>query len=347
MKTKFTLSVLVLILSFFQLSGQDYHFSQYFNTPLLLNPALTGFFNGDQRAGIYYRNQWKRIMNPYVTYGFGGDARLLSNSRQTGYLSGGLSVMKDQAGESDFALTQVLFSVAYHQKISLGSVLTGGIQGGFGQRTINKENLIWGNQYDPNIDNFDLDKDPREPLINERFNQSDLSGGILYSFISEDSKMSSNDGFRMNIGASFYHFHKPKNSFTGEDFKMCSKFVVHGNSLIGIGQTNIAISPGFLYMVQGSSSQLLVGGLYRYMFREQSKYTRNIKESAMSLGCYYRMNDAVIPYVGIEFANFMLGVSYDTNISGLRRATKQVGGIEFNLSYINPNPFKQQSRSFY
>ena len=47
--------------------GQDPHFSQFFEAPLLRNPSLAGLFAGDIRFQTVYRNQWQSITNPYQT----------------------------------------------------------------------------------------------------------------------------------------------------------------------------------------------------------------------------------------------------------------------------------------
>ena len=60
--------------------GQDLHFSQYYNTPLLVNPANTGFNpDFDFRAGVNYRNQWASVGSPYKTTSAWGDVKLLGN----------------------------------------------------------------------------------------------------------------------------------------------------------------------------------------------------------------------------------------------------------------------------
>ena len=43
--------------------AQDPAFSQFFASPLTLNPALTGKFNGTLRVAGNYRNQWPQINN--------------------------------------------------------------------------------------------------------------------------------------------------------------------------------------------------------------------------------------------------------------------------------------------
>ncbi len=48
--------------------AQDAHLSQYDEAYLYLNPALTGMFNGDYRAGGHYRSQWAAVATkPFVT----------------------------------------------------------------------------------------------------------------------------------------------------------------------------------------------------------------------------------------------------------------------------------------
>jgi hypothetical protein len=47
-----------------------------------------------------------------------------------------------------------------------------------------------------------------------------------------------------------------------------------------------------------------------------------------------RMNDALIPYIGLEFGDFRLGATYDANISSLKTASQARGGMELSLIYI-------------
>ena len=48
-------------------SAQDPNFSQFFASPLTLNPALTGKFDGTFRVAGNFRNQWPTINNAFVT----------------------------------------------------------------------------------------------------------------------------------------------------------------------------------------------------------------------------------------------------------------------------------------
>ncbi|MEX0635246.1 MAG: type IX secretion system membrane protein PorP/SprF, partial [Ferruginibacter sp.] len=47
-----------------------------------------------------------------------------------------------------------------------------------------------------------------------------------------------------------------------------------------------------------------------------------------------RINDALIPYIGLEFNGLRIGASYDVNISSLKAATANRGGSEVSIIYI-------------
>ena len=68
--------------------AQDPHFTQYQSSPLLLNPTLTGFFNGDVRISGVYRNQWQNIASPFNTGSFSVDANVLKGVIRDGDILG-------------------------------------------------------------------------------------------------------------------------------------------------------------------------------------------------------------------------------------------------------------------
>src|SRR5690349_4576645 len=71
---RLSVSLLVFITTCVQ--AQDAHFSQYFNNPLVLNPALSG--NGIEyiRVTAIYRNQWAGLGTPFTTQGFAVDKKV-------------------------------------------------------------------------------------------------------------------------------------------------------------------------------------------------------------------------------------------------------------------------------
>jgi len=315
--------------------SQDVHFSQFYQTPLLVNPAFTGSFNGNIRGIVNYRNQWATIGNPYTTYAFSFDMGLMKEKMENKYLGAGLFVYKDMAGDSKLSTTQVNFSLSSIISINDAQDISAGIQGGFAQKSIDASQMQWGSQFDGNNFNSLLSG---EPSAYENYAFGDFSGGLTWRYGKTGTNMSSNDHLSANAGIAVYHINAPKQEFDIENLHR--EFVIHGGAYIGIKNTSLSILPYVLMLSQGPLGEVNVGGLIRYSIREESKYTGFLKETAVFLGSYVRIGDAVIPTVMFEMANYAIGLSYDINTSSLSEASNGNGGLEISLRFINPNPFK-------
>jgi type IX secretion system PorP/SprF family membrane protein len=340
-KTKHKIGVLLLVLFSFAGAAQDVHFSQFYETPQLINPALTGDFNGDIRAIINYREQWKAIGNPFQTSMFSFDAGVIKKKWARAVLNAGIMAYNDKAGASQFGTTQVNVSVSARVAVSEKHKISAGLQGGFAQKGIGNSELSWSNQfngdaYDPNISSGE------EALLNtEPFFYGDFATGLSWSFVNKPKNMASNDKITANAGVALFHVNKPKQEFYFDELEnLYSKMVIHGKTSIGLRGVNMAIIPSFYMAIQNTAKEINAGGFVKYRLKEESKHTGLIKEAAIYLGGHYRVGDAFIPSLFLDVANFSLGVSYDLNVSGLKEVTQGNGGIEISLRYINPNPYK-------
>jgi len=346
---KITIISIVLFTAIqFRCFAQDIHFSQFNEAPMLLNPALTGAFNGDHRAILNYKNQWGSVAKPYQTYAFSYDAGLFKQKLQTGYLGIGISVFKDIAGDMKFGTTQANLSVAYHQELNENNELTAGIQGGYTGRSLDPSGEQWDNQYD-GISGFDGSLPSGETSTFQNFSYGDFSGGLVWNYFSKEMYSTANNALKLNLGGCVEHINQPKLSFYQmKDDKLWLKYAVHGGAWIGIKNTNTSIIPSAVFWKQGSSQEITAGSMFRFRLKEESKYTGFVKEFAFSLGGFYRVNDAVIASTQFELGSWALGMSYDVNVSGLKAASNGRGGLEVYLRYISPNPFKTKTnKSFY
>ncbi len=328
MKKHFWLLLILCLYIGMGLKAQDYQFSQFYNTPLLLNPANTGLFDGEARAGIYYRNQWAAVLsNPYETFGIEAEMKVAEATDKRGPLNIGLSLLRDQAGTSKFTFTNAMLSLGYQQKINPQNFLGAGIQAGMGQYNMTYAGLNWGNQYDASTNTFDAGLSSLEPNIQNKFSHYNVSAGIVHSFRTTNYKRTNNDGFRLNTGISFFQYILPKTSFyDNAKSNILLKYCLHTDAFIGLPQYKLAILPRVLYANYNSMNQLVLGATLSY---------KATKESAcFNLGCYYRMNDAVIPYVGLEFSKFQLGITYDSNISSISKYVSGTNALEINLIYV-------------
>ena len=154
------------------------------------------------------------------------------------------------------------------------------------------------------------------------------------------------NGIQYNIGFSMAHLNRPKLSFLTTDEKMDIKYIVHGGMLIGIKNTPLDIVPSFIYAMQGPSTEILFGGMIKYLLKEDSKYTGYVKGQYLSVGAFYRNKDALIINALHEVGQMAFGISYDVNTSTLKTASEYKGGFEISLRFISASDyiFKSSSR---
>ncbi|MFI5163745.1 MAG: PorP/SprF family type IX secretion system membrane protein [Bacteroidia bacterium] len=339
-------------------SAQDIHFSEFYQSPLTVNPANAGT-SAWIRASLMYRTQWSAVTIPYSTLGASFDIKSkkrwikLKNATdkyrkptEDGF-GWGVNVYNDRAGDGKMGTLQANGSLAYQVYLDKTSMLAAGFQAGIMQRTLNFNNLYWGNQYDPNSSSgYNTALPSGEQNFTSSLIRPDLSAGLTYTYKKNERYMRGNDQRDFTFGAAVFHVNQPSYSYLGTNEKLDPRFVVHGSGIYGIKNTSIAIVPGVLFQRQGPNQEILAGAMIRYMLREDSKYTGYIKGAAISAGGYYRNRDAFIGTVLFEFSSYGIGMSYDFNVSGLKTVSSGRGGFEISLRFLNPSPFLFSQASF-
>ncbi len=344
METKNTLSVkaFCFIIVFTMITGflataQDFHFSQFDETPVQLNPSNTGVHHEIQ-AIANYKNQWASISSPYKTFALSFDTRLLRKKKN--HMGFGFDFLNDKAGDAAVATNQFNVSLSAIIPISRKSIFSGGLMFGYSQHTINTGALTWGNQYNGMA--YESSLASGEPVTAGSFGYADLGAGINYSYGTDEMYISSNDARKINIGFSVFHPHQPIYSFYGDaSEKLYTKFVFNGNAAIGMKGTNLVLKPSYIVFVQGPTKEITPGMMFQYILQSGSKYTDNKKPAAFSIGGYYRLKDALIAVVKFEYANYEIGFSYDINLSQLKTVTTTRGGFEISLRFVAPSAFKK------
>lgn len=335
----------VAIISCHSAFGQDIHFSQFYASPLTLNPAMTGLMEGCYRGAINYRNQYSGLA-PYNTVSASYDMVLLRNriGNTADHLGAGIMFFNDKAGFGSLTNTSVMGSVAYHKAFDKdGRIrLSLGFQGGLVHKALDFSKLTFENQlvgtgFDPSQPNGEAIEDNVTNYFDMR------AGGILSVGI--------NKNVGLYIGGASFHLTEPTESFLGQDNTLDSRMVVHAG--VNIYPTNsLSITPNFIYMSQAGASELNTGALVGYYFDSGRGYRASRGSSALYIGGQMRLNpgsegdltDAFIILAGVEYNEFRFGVSYDITISDLANANNGQGGIELSLIYeMNCEPQGRRS----
>ncbi len=353
MKKKHTKGIFLLILitgfaGTYSVKAQDIHFSQFYMSPLTQNPAMAGALN-DLQATLNYRDQWKAVPAPFKTMAFSFDMKLNKKKAKKGFWAAGLNFFNDKAGLPQLSTTQGNFTAAYHVLLNKYSKLGIGLQGGFLQRTLISSGLQWGSQYVGGSYNAGTPSgEPGEGSANKT--TGDFGTGLMWSYnnTAGDINVTDNHDLKANLGVSVLHINQPEYSFYNTiPEKLYMKYVLQGSALVSIKNTNIAMAPHFMYVLQGKTQEIYAGGLLRYKLKQDSKYTGRNAGSAISLGAFYRAKDAIALNLLFELGQYAFGFSYDVNTSGLTKASGGRGGFEVSLRFINPNPFLYGSHTRY
>ena len=330
---KVSLTVCILLLTVCtKVKSQDLHFAQIQESPILINPANTGFFQGYFRAIAQYRNQWMSMGKPYQTMGLSVDAALFKSRRKAAYLGMGLTIFNDLAGAADLGSTQVNLNISGIVKLNKKSLLSVGVYGGSMSNNGNYNQLNYASQY--NGTTIDPSLPTGEKVVFHTFTTSDIGAGIAYEFTSTKVDNDRDDIISFKIGASAYHLNTPRQEFgTGLGYKLPAKYVFHANMRIDIPKRNVSILPSVVVFYQAGAAQYNFGTLIKYRFKNGTKITGEKFERGLAAGAYYRVNDALIPQVLLDMGGYAIGLSYDANISAYQQVSNSVGGFEISLRY--------------
>lgn len=342
MKSLANISLVGLIFLSSTFFAQDVHFSQFVQTPQLINPAAAGSFNGSFRGILNYKNQWSAFGSPYTTYAASFDLPLAKGNGRNAYLGLGGNFYKDEAGDAKFGNFLGGVSLAGILPISDYHSFSAGIHVGLGQYSAQLSNLTWGNQFDG--EKFDKEINSNEVTNLNSKMYPDVGAGLYYEYKNSSKFFLGSELKSFNIGIAAYHINQPKQEFLGvtEDaLKM--KFIGQFAGTFDISNSKVALVPSMFYAKQLKYQEITVGMLLKIRFGEETKYTGFFKQSAFYFGAHYRVKDAIIPQVYFEFMDYMIGISYDYNNSDLSTVTRGNGGFEISLKYVNKPKALQRS----
>lgn len=298
--------------------GQDTHFSQFFETPLLRNPALAGIFTGDYRVQMVYRDQWRSVTNAYTTGSLNGEYKL-PIGKGDDFITLGGQVLYDRAGAT--ALTQVsaLPALNYHKSLSSdhNRYLSLGFMGGVVNRHFDRSKITTDNTYTSGQDG--------ETVVVPSYTYMDGSVGMSFN-----SNLSDQEGDNFYLGLAYHHFVKPRNSFFRDPtVQLNPKWV--GSAGFRFGVTEVAyITLLGDYSRQASYQEICLGTLVGMKIGSDMAKPDYVLHG----GLFVRWEDALIPVIKMDHAGFSFAFSYDINTSKLRPASLGQGGFELSVSYI-------------
>ncbi|MBS1590475.1 MAG: PorP/SprF family type IX secretion system membrane protein, partial [Bacteroidetes bacterium] len=316
----FTRATLIaaMALSFQSAQAQDVHFTQFNAAPLIVNPAFTGGFSGQWRAAAIYRNQWRSVTAPFVTYGASFDAPVVNDLTHDDFLAVGVQLYNDRAGDGNLTNFSGLASVAYHKFLGekLDKTLSVGLQGGYTQKSIDLSRLYFGDEFNGGV--FQQGTSGEYPGLNNKVNYFTVNAGISWAH-------SVSDRFGYTLGAAAMNLNQPQESFQKKrnaDVGLGIRYAAQ-LGVIGYVSDKFSLRPAVLYQSQATATELVAGNEFHLIVGDDEY--RSIA-TAVFLGGYIRSNDAMMITAGMEWKGLRFGVSYDYNTSALKAASNGNGG---------------------
>jgi len=301
-------------------TAQDVHFSQYYFSPLSLNPANTGNYKGDYRLFGNYRSQWRELDKAYNTYSAGGDMNIYPKNIN---LSPGLLFLSDKSANY-LAVTEIMPSLAVHFKLA-GFKLHFGVQPGIVIKSIDFYKHSFPNQLNWNTGEFDPTLQNDEPNVGQRFTYLDLNTGFAAS--KKFGKI------EPEIGYAVFHLNRPKESFL-ENTKNHLPIRSALNAAISYSLTpKVIFKLHSLYGYTTKANDWVSGVNIEYVLSKDAFFSNSVFVGFMWRDGFKTNFDSGIITAGFNYSHYTIGFSYDITQSELKTSVNSKGALEIALIY--------------
>ena len=368
MRTKFYVFAFFMAIGL-AASAQDIHFSQYYASPLTLNPALCGKFDGFARVDGIYRGQYYGLSQTgsiFRTPAISVDFSLLKDKWMEGNALGvGLSVVNDQqtstatdgsGGVGKIGTTSISLELAYTIQLMKAHPMQLSI--GF-EPSVTMKNTSGDYEY-PQAFNSQLVYQTGSPY-NESFTQPkrtyfNFAYGLFFNH-QPIEKLTYFLGFAMNNAARPQTDIIATNNAVGQ---LNFLFILHGGLEIAAAPKWTVI-PGFLYQSESKANEANAGVTVGYDVLDRDDKNGVRQKATVFLGLWNRMgNDVgsafqyrnITPKLGVNYRGFRVDFAYDISVGNIATDAKPVPGIyrpqayELAISYIFGGPKGLRERNF-
>jgi type IX secretion system PorP/SprF family membrane protein len=343
------LAVVSLLVITFSVQSQDIHFSQYYASPLTLNPALTGKFNGEYRIGGIYRSQWAPAGSPlFMTPSLHVDFSLFKGKLKKDAVGVGLMFFTDRQNKATLVTTQIMLSLAYHKGLGRnnGTQISLGFQGGYVMKRLNALNLTFADGYTIGGGGFAYNTSAELAALKPGVNYVNMNAGLFV-----------NSRVRKNIviygGYSLNNLGTPTERFSSNGINnvdIAMRHVIHVGAEWDAAERFVVI-PGILWQTQAKSAELNFGVTAGYHVRLDPE-ANGRDHTTLFVGLWNRMTpnyvsgnkskygeESIIPKLGFEIKRIRFGAALDIPLSKISLTKDgEVSGTGLAASYKGNRP---------
>jgi len=306
---------LLITTAFPLLYGQDIHFSQFLNSPLTLNPAMTGNFEGDWRIVGNYRDQWRALEYPFKTLSASYDRQVYIKKHR---LSAGLYVVNDVSGEFAIKTNKVYASGAYYRTFNKHQVSLG-FQVGYVLNRVDYNGLDFPGDYNNVTGTYDQNN---HPLNNSGY--LDVNIGFTWS-----RKIRI---FEPQVGIALYHINNPTMSYIERNANIPMRGTFHASLRSNLSPV-LFVKPSVLFNNIRGSKDFMFGSEAGFVLQGNRYNIREITAGIYARNLVVENVDAMIIMIGAQYSNLAFQLSYDINVSSLNQYTNNRGAFELSIIF--------------
>ncbi len=302
------------------------HFAQFTETPLHINPALTGEFDGMYRFNTLFRNQWPSVPVDYETFTGSFDLNLGPSCSSCSPYSLGAVFTNDISGLTRFKLTQFGLSGVIRRPLAKRHHISVGLMLGDGLRSFDTE----GTATSAVLGSNGFNRFYNDNLNSMSYTFFDVATGVN---IHLRGSVKSRTNF--NVGLGVYHINRPNASFVEKNaIRQTIGYNTYFFGAIEASERLDILANGVVQFQVGGQREIMpVLGLKLY--NNKGNFWKDFSWEGL-IG--YRVEDAVALMGGINYRSWRLGGTYEINTSPFDVATNGYGGWEVSLRYIFKNP---------
>lgn len=317
---KKTIAIIVLMFSLHSLNAQDIHLSQYYTSNTSLNPAFTGFYDGDLRFTGNYRSQWGQVNVPINTNMFSVEKRIRQYAHEFGI---GLLLVNDRVSQFALNTNKAMLSLAYQKEIGGFLVRVGG-QGGYVMKSSDLSGQTFPGQWNYTTGQFDESVNSGESLTSYNYSYIDINGGFSVSKKIKNKLLTA--------GYALFHINRPKEDILVSGSYIPFRHVFTAQADMKSSNQLYTFTPRLLYMHASGATDMVTG------INVKRKLTDDL--SAL-VGASFRSNiaqsDALIAILGASYKRVDFAVSMDFNVSKLSQDGPYKSTYEFSIIYTTPS----------
>lgn len=316
-RRKGLLFVLMLVLPLISI-GQDHIYSQFYNAPIYLNPALTGQFEGDFRFNALYRNQWTGLASDYSYMSASADFNLER-------INSGVGLIFNRSSEGTAYLQKNNIAASYSYIIGGDDfAISFGLQAGVTNQKLNWDKLVFGDQIGVGTGYIPGSISGAErPAVDSRFYLDANAGtNLVYG--------------KFMLGLAAHHINRPDESLSGFQAKLPMRL-----------SANMSYKLTLIPDQYDRDGSYLIPSVVAYKQQNITSYSAGMqyKYAGINAGIWYRGgssgsgNDAIVFSVIFDIFNrrtngekFRLGISHDATSSKINY-TNTGGTSEIGVGY--------------